>query len=72
MKDKIQLFEDKRIRSAWDDGIEELFFSVIDVIGVLSESSEPKRYWSDLKRKLKKDTAVQNENKLKSRARGLS
>ena len=55
MKDKIQLFEDKRIRSAWDDEIEELFFSVIDVIGVLSESSEPKRYWSDLKRKLKKE-----------------
>lgn len=63
MKDKIQLFEDKRIRSAWDDGIEELFFSVIDVIGVLSESSEPKRYWSDLKRKLKKRVPLKRTKK---------
>ena len=64
MKDKIQLFEDKKIRSAWDDEIEELFFSVIDVIGVLSESSEPKRYWSDLKRKLKKEGSAETYEKI--------
>jgi len=50
---KIQLFEDKRIRTAWDDEGEEWYFSVIDVIGVLTDSKEPRRYWSDLKAKLK-------------------
>ena len=64
MKDKIQLFEDKQIRSIWNDEIEELFFSVIDVIGVLSESSEPKRYWSDLKRKLKKEGSAETYEKI--------
>lgn len=54
MKGQIQLFEDHQVRSAWDDQKEEWFFSVVDVVSVLTGSSEPKRYWSDLKRKLKK------------------
>lgn len=50
---KIQLFEDKRIRTAWDEEREEWYFSIIDVVGVLTDSKEPRRYWSDLKAKLK-------------------
>lgn len=49
---KIQLFEDRAIRSAWDSEKEEWFFSVVDVCGVLSGSDNPRRYWSDLKRKM--------------------
>lgn len=50
---KIQLFEDQKIRTAWDEDKEEWYFSVVDVIRVLTGSENPRRYWSDLKRKLK-------------------
>jgi hypothetical protein len=50
---KIQLFEDKRIRYAWDAEKQEWLFSVIDVVEVLTGTDNPRRYWSDLKRKLK-------------------
>ena len=46
------LFEGKEIRSIWDAEKEEYFFSVVDVIGALTESKIPRNYWSDLKRKL--------------------
>lgn len=46
------LFEGKEIRSVWDAEKEEYFFSVVDVIGALTESKIPRNYWSDLKRKL--------------------
>jgi len=46
------LFEGMEIRSVWDSEKEDYYFSVVDVIGVLTESNVPKRYWSDLKRKL--------------------
>jgi hypothetical protein len=49
---KIQLFEDKKVRSHWDSENEIWYFSVIDVIEILTGSSIPKRYWSDLKKKL--------------------
>lgn len=52
MENKIQLFEDRKIRSAWDEEKEEWYFSVVDVCEVLSETDNPRRYWSDLKRKL--------------------
>lgn len=51
----IQLFEDKRIRTAWDEGKQEWYFSVVDVINILTDSKEPRRYWSDLKIKLKSE-----------------
>lgn len=57
--DKIQLFEDKRIRTAWDEEQEEWFFSIVDTVAVLTESENPRRYWSDLKRKLKAEGADQ-------------
>ena len=48
-----KLFEDKEIRSIWDVEKEEYFFSVVDVIGALTDSNIPRNYWSDLKRKLR-------------------
>ena len=56
MNDKLatitNLFEGKEIRSIWDKEKEEYYFSVVDVIEVLTDSNIPKRYWTDLKRKL--------------------
>ena len=51
-KSEIQLFEDKRMRTVWDESREEWLFSIVDVVGVLTESQNPRRYWSDLKSKL--------------------
>lgn len=53
-KDAIKIFEDKKIRAVWDDKKEEWFFSIVDVVAVLTDSDNPRRYWSDLKRKLSK------------------
>lgn len=53
----IQLFEDQKIRTAWDAEKEEWYFSIIDVIFVLTGTANPRRYWSDLKRKLKTEGA---------------
>lgn len=52
---EIKLYENKAIRSVWDNEKEEWYFSVVDVVGVLAESANPRRYWSDLKRKLKEE-----------------
>ena len=51
--DKIQLFEDKRIRTAWDEEKEEWYFSIVDVVGVLTDSVDPTAYWRKLKQRLK-------------------
>ena len=56
------LFEDKEIRSIWDGEKEEYYFSVVDVIQALTDASIPKRYWSDLKRKLKNEGSELYEN----------
>jgi hypothetical protein len=48
----IKIFEQKQVRTHWDEEQEMWFFSVIDVIEILTGSSIPKRYWSDLKKKL--------------------
>ncbi|KZX16175.1 hypothetical protein MBCUT_10410 [Methanobrevibacter cuticularis] len=53
-ENQIKLFENREIRTHWDDEKEEWFFSVIDVVGVLSESKNPRKYWSVLKSRLKK------------------
>ena len=50
---KIQLFEDKRIRTAWDEEKEEWYFSIVDVVGVLTDSVDPAAYWRKLKQRLK-------------------
>ena len=48
----IKLFESKKIRSDWSVSEQKWYFAIIDVIEVLTESNNPRRYWSDLKRKL--------------------
>ena len=48
----IKLFESKKIRSVWNEEEQKWYFSVIDVIEVLTESNRPRKYWSDLKKKL--------------------
>lgn len=63
-QEKIQIFEDQKIRTAWDEDKEEWYFSVVDVIRVLTGSENPRRYWSDLKRKLKAEGAVELYEKI--------
>ena len=52
----IKLFDEYKIRTKWDPEIEDYYYSVIDVIAVLTESKNPNRYWSDLKRKLSEES----------------
>jgi len=52
-ENSIILFNEKQVRRIWDEAKEQWYFSVIDVIEILTDSSIPKRYWSDLKGKLK-------------------
>ena len=63
-QDKIQLFENQPIRTAWNEEQEEWYFSFVDVIDVLTGSENPRRYWSDLKRKLKAEGATQLYEKI--------
>ena len=74
MDDKIQIFEDKRIRTAWNEETEEWYFSVVDVVGVLTDSPNPRKYWSVLKTRLKKEGSELATNcsqlKLKSHTDG--
>jgi hypothetical protein len=51
----IKLFESKKIRSVWDDKDEKWYFSIVDIVGILSESPNPRKYWSVLKTRLKKE-----------------
>ncbi|MDR0385451.1 MAG: hypothetical protein LBH60_05180 [Prevotellaceae bacterium] len=54
-KTSIKLFETKRVRTAWNEDEEEWYFSVVDVVGILTDSPDPKRYWSVLKTRLKQE-----------------
>ncbi len=58
-KHAIQLFDTQTIRTLWDDHTEEWYFSMVDVIHVLTGAQNPRCYWNDLKRKLKKEGAAQ-------------
>jgi len=66
----IQRFEDQHIRTAWDEANEEMLFSVVDVVGVLTDSVAPAAYWRKLKERLKKEgnQTVTNCHGLKMRA----
>lgn len=55
MDNEIKLFEGRQIRSAWDNEKEEWYFSIIDILGVLTESDNPRKYWSVLKTRLKNE-----------------
>ena len=69
-ENEIQLFEDQKIRVAWDEQQEEWYFSVVDVIAVLTDSADPTAYWRKLKQRLKAEgnETVTNCHGLKMRA----
>ena len=69
-KQAIQLFEEKKVRTVWDDQAEKWYFSIVDVVEVLTESSNPQTYWRVLKNRLKKEgnETVTNCNAFKLQA----
>ena len=72
--DKLQLFENKAIRTAWDEEKEEWYFSIVDVVAVLTDSPNPNNYWKVLKKRLKDEgnqsVTSCNQLKLKSHKDG--
>ena len=70
MTEIVKVFGERKIRSVWDDAAEEWYFSVVDVIAVLTESADPRNYWKVLKNRLKKEgnESVTNCNQLKLKA----
>lgn len=69
-KEAVQIFEDKKVRTIWDSDQEKWYFSIIDVIAVLTESVDPNAYWRKLKQRLKKEgnETVTNCHGLKMKA----
>jgi hypothetical protein len=57
----IKLFEEKEVRSIWNEEEEKWCFSVVDIIQILTENNRPRKYWSDLKTKLKKEGSEVSE-----------
>ena len=70
MENKIKIFENKQVRTAWNADKEEWYFSVVDVVAVLTDSADPNNYWKVLKNRLKKEGSelVTNCNQLKLRS----
>jgi hypothetical protein len=60
-QEAIKVFEDKKVRTSWDDEQGKWYFSIIDVIEVLTNSERPRKYWSDLKAKLRKEGSELSE-----------
>ncbi len=52
-QNKIQLFEERKVRTIWDDEKEEWYFSIVDVVSILTESIDGRKYWNKLKQRLK-------------------
>ena len=69
-QESLQLFENQPIRTAWDEANEEWYFSVVDVVGVLTESRNPNNYWKVLKKRLisEGNESVTNCNQLKMKS----
>lgn len=69
-KESLQLFEEKKVRTVWDDKEEKWYFSIVDVCGVLTDSKDANAYWRKLKQRLKKEgnETVTNCHGLKLRA----
>ena len=63
----IKLFEEKKVRTIWNDVQEKWYFSVVDVVAILTDSATPRNYWKVLKNRLKKEgnESVTNCNQLK-------
>ena len=54
-KEAIKIFEEKKVRTAWDDETEEWYFSIVDVVSILTESVDGRKYWNKLKQRLKEE-----------------
>lgn len=69
-QNKIQLFEERKVRTLWDDEQEKWYFSIVDVVGILTDSVDPTAYWRKLKQRLKEEgnETVTNCHGLKMRA----
>ena len=69
-KEAIKLFEERKVRTIWDDTHEKWFFSIVDVIAILTDSPNPQTYWRVLKKRLKEEgnETVTNCNALKLKA----
>lgn len=65
-KNSIKIFEDKKVRTLWDEEKEQWFVSIIDVIEILTESDNPTAYWRKLKQRLKEE-----ENETVTNCHGL-
>ena len=59
---EIKLFEEKKVRRVWDAEKEQWYFSIIDIIEALTGTDRPRKYWNDLKAKLKKEGSELSEN----------
>ncbi len=70
----IQLFENTQVRIVWNEQEEQFYFSIVDVIGVLTDSASPRNYWKVLKSRLKKEgnETVTNCNQLKLPAKEIT
>ena len=66
----IKLFEDKQVRSVWDEDAEKWYISIVDVVSVLTDSVDGRKYWNKLKQRLKEEgnETVTNCHQLKMRA----
>jgi len=60
-KESLQLFENRKVRSVWDPEAEKWYISIVDVVEVLTGSDRPRKYWDDLKRKLKAEGSELSE-----------
>ena len=69
-KEAIKLFEERKVRTIWDDTHEKWYFSIVDVVAILTDSSNPQTYWRVLKKRLKEEgnETVTNCNTLKLKA----
>ena len=61
-KESIRLFEERKVRAIWDDEQEEWYFSIVDVISILTDSPNPRKYWSVLKTRLKRECSELTTN----------
>ena len=70
MDNKMKIFEDRKIRTAWNEETEEWYFSVVDVVSVLTDSTDGRKYWNKLKQRLKEEgnEMVTNCHRLKMTA----
>ena len=70
LKESISLFEERKVRAIWDDEQEEWYFSIVDVIQILTDSADGRKYWNKLKQRLKEEGSelVTNCHQLKLRA----